>query len=228
MPAEFDAYADSYAEQLKDPLRVRFAANFEFFDLRKLNLILDFFRRRAQNTRALSWIDLGCGAGSLLRLGQRYFGAVAGCDPSSRMIQNCGDLDVRHQEVPDRIPFETGSFHFATAVCIYHHVKLPLRAALTREMMRIIKPGGICCIIEHNPFNPITQLIVRRCTVDAQAQLLTAGSTMRLSRSAGAQVVETRYFLYFPECIYGAVGGVEDRLASIPLGGQYAVFSRKA
>jgi SAM-dependent methyltransferase len=227
MPAEFDAYADAYAEQVKDPLRDRFAANARFFDTRKFFLIRDFFRRRAQDTRALSWIDLGCGRGELLRLGQPYFGAVAGCDPSSRMIQECGDLNVRHQEFPDQIPFRSGSFHFATAVCAYHHVELPLHAAVTREVMRVLQPGGIFCMIEHNPFNPITQLIVRRSPVDVHARLLTAGAATRLIRSVGARIIETRYFLYFPERVYGSLVGMEDRLARVPLGGQFAVFGEK-
>lgn len=228
MPAEFDAYADAYADQVKDPLRDRFAANSRFFDTRKLLLIRDFFRRRAQDTRALSWIDLGCGRGELLRLGQPYFGVVAGCDPSSRMIKKCRDLNVRHQEFPDQIPFSSGSFDFATAVCAYHHVELPLRAAVTREVMRVLKSGGIFCIIEHNPFNPITQLIVRRSPIDLHARLLTAGATTRLIRSVDAQVIETRYFLYLPERIFFSLAGIEDQLARVPLGGQFAVFSRKA
>jgi SAM-dependent methyltransferase len=227
MPAEFDAYADAYADQVKDPLRDCFAANSRFFDSRKLLLVRDFFRRRGQDTRALSWIDLGCGRGALLRLGQPYFGGVAGCDPSSRMIQKCGNLNVRHQEFPDQIPFRSGTFHFATAVCAYHHVELPLRAAVTREVMRVLKPGGIFCMIEHNPFNPITQLIVRRSPVDVHARLLTAGAATRLIRSVGARIIETRYFLYFPERIYGSLVGMEDRLARVPLGGQFAVFGEK-
>jgi SAM-dependent methyltransferase len=103
-----------------------------------------------------------------------------------------------------------------------------LRSALTQEAVRVLKPGGIFCIIEHNPFNPITQVIVRRSPVDVNAHLLTAGATTRLSRAAGAHPADTRYFLYFPERVYRPLAGLEDRLAGIPVGGQFAVFSRKS
>lgn len=228
MPAEFDAYAHAYAEQLRDPLRDYFASNSEFFARRKLLLIRDFFRRRGQDTLALRWMDVGCGQGELLRLGRPYFAAVAGCDPSDRMIEKCANLNVRHQESPECVPFGDESFDLVTAVCVYHHVELTLRAALTREAMRVLKPGGMLCIIEHNPFNPITRMIVRRSPIDTQASLLTASAAVRLSHSVGAQVLETRYFLYFPERFYRFLAGIEDRLAWISLGGQFAVFGSKS
>jgi SAM-dependent methyltransferase len=226
MQREFDAYAHSYAEGVKDPVKSHFASSSEFFAARKLLLIRDFFRRRLQDTRALSWIDVGCGQGELLRLGRSYFAAVAGCDPSDGMIKECVDLNVR-QQCSDVIPFSDESFDLATAVCVYHHVDLAARGALTREVMRVLKPGGILCVIEHNPFNPITQMIVQRCPIDVNARLLTARETMRLASASGAGVLETRYFLYFPERLHRLLAGVEDRLGSIPLGGQFAVFSRK-
>jgi SAM-dependent methyltransferase len=228
MPAEFDAYARTYAEHLKDPFREQFASNSCFFANRKLLLIREFFQRRAQDTRALSWIDLGCGQGELLRLGQPHFAAVAGCDPSDRMIKECVNLNVRHQRVPDHIPFSDESFDLVTAVCVYHHVDVALRGALAQEAVRVLKPGGIFCIIEHNPFNPITQLIVRRSPVDVNARLLTADTAKRLSHAAGVQFIETRYFLYFPERVYRSLAGLENCLARTPLGGQFAIFSRKS
>jgi SAM-dependent methyltransferase len=228
MPAEFDAYARSYAHDLKDPFREQFASNSCFFAKRKLLLIEDFFRRHKQDTRKLSWIDLGCGQGELLRLGEPRFAAVAGCDPSDRMIKECVNLNVQHQNAPDHIPFSDESFDLVTAVCVYHHVDVAMRGALTREAVRVLKPEGIFCIIEHNPFNPITQLIVRRCPVDVNAHLLTAGKAKQLSQASGAEFIETRHFLYFPERVYRSLAGLEDRLAHIPLGGQFAVFSRKS
>jgi hypothetical protein len=93
--------------------------------------------------------------------------------------------------------------------------------------VRILKPEGIFCMIEHNPFNPATRLIVRRTPVDAGAQLLTAAGARNIMRAAGMQVVETRYFLYFPERLYARCARFEGALSHVPLGGQFAVFSQK-
>jgi SAM-dependent methyltransferase len=101
------------------------------------------------------------------------------------------------------------------------------RAALTREVRRVLRPGGIFAIIEHNPYNPATRLIVKRTPVDVDAILLYPRETQSLLRSAGLPVRTTSYFLYLPEGIYRFAGAVEDLLRHVPLGGQYAVFGRR-
>ncbi len=227
MRAEFDEYAQTYSELLKDPLRDGFASSDHFFARRKLAIIRDFFRRHGKDTREISWIDVGCGQGDLIRSGQSYFSAVAGCDPSTQMLEQCRGLEIRHQEAPNCIPFDDESFELVTAACVYHHVDSESREALTREVLRVLKPGGILCIIEHNPFNPITQIIVRRCPVDQQAHLLSARIAREIFRATRIELVETRYFLYLPERIYHAFSLLEDQMARIPLGGQFAIFGRK-
>jgi hypothetical protein len=39
------------------------------------------------------------------------------------------------------------------------------------EMARVLRPGGVVCIMEHNQWNPVTQLIVRRARMDDGAIL---------------------------------------------------------
>ena len=82
-------------------------------------------------------------------------------------------------------------------------------------------------MIEHNPFNPVTRLIVSRTPVDADAILLPASESWRLARKAGLAPLERDYFLYFPRALYPYLGRMEAALTKVPLGGQYAVFSRK-
>ena len=56
---------------------------------------------------------------------------------------------------------------------------------MTREAARVLRPGGVFAIIEHNPLNPATRLIVRRLPMDRNAILLGARETRRLLRAAG-------------------------------------------
>lgn len=228
---EFDSFAATYEELLKDPIRDGFAGNPAFFHLRKRDLIRDYFKRGAVDTKRLSYLDVGCGKGDLLSLMSADFGHVAGCDPSGGMLEavhgpNVG-MDVRVQEDPNRIPFDDAQFDFVTAVCVYHHVPVAARAALTREVRRVLRPGGIFAIIEHNPYNPATRLIVKRTPVDIDAILLYPSETQSLLRTAGLPVQATSYFLYLPEGIYRFAGAVEHLLRQVPLGGQYAVFGRR-
>jgi SAM-dependent methyltransferase len=78
------------------------------------------------------------------------------------------------------IPFGDSDFDFVTAVCVYHHISPSARPALTLEVCRVLRPGGVFCMIEHNPLNPITRLIVSRTPVDADAILLPAKEGQRL------------------------------------------------
>jgi len=226
-PTEFDAYAVDYAEQLRDPLRERFTASNRFFFVRKLEVIQSFYRRRSVDTHTLAWLDAGCGQGDLLNVAASHFKSAAGCDPSEGMLKACDAFEVKHQTAEDRLPFEDAQFDFVTAVCVYHHVPGERRLALTRELQRVLKPEGIVCIIEHNPLNPVTRLIVSRSPVDADAQLLGVSETKRLVLSVGAQVVESSYFLFFPQSVYAMLAPLERALSSIPMGGQYAVFAQK-
>lgn len=226
---EFDEYSSEYEKLLRDPIRDRFASGTgsQFFHTRKRDLILDFWQTQGVDTRGLSYLDLGCGKGELLGLLKPSFGRVAGCDPSIGMMRSLEGVDARVQSDPCAIPFDSGQFDFVTAVCVYHHVPLSDRARLTAEAKRVLKPGGIFCIVEHNPYNPATRIIVSRTPVDANAILLRSSETRSLLTRTGLSIAGQKFFLYFPESLYGGVGRiVEKGLAHVPLGGQYAVFGR--
>jgi SAM-dependent methyltransferase len=142
------------------------------------------------------------------------------------MLKSCQDLHVRHQQSMDTLPFENAAFDFVTAVCVYHHVPAERRLGLTEEARRVLKPGGIFCVIEHNPVNPVTRLIVAQTPVDADGDLLSARKMRGILSRAGCDVAETEFFLLFPEFLYRIAKSLEHALSGFPLGGQYAVFSR--
>lgn len=226
---EFDKFADSYDHLLKDPIRDRFSsAGSRFFHVRKRDLILAHFRRHKMDPSCMSYLDFGCGQGELLGLLGGSFAEARGCDPSRQMMAEIRGFETRVQQDPRRIPYEDGRFDFVTAVCVYHHLPPAGRARLTLEVRRVLRPGGTFCIIEHNPLNPVTRIVVSRTPVDAAAILLTAGSTRSLMQRAGFQPLKAEYFLYFPERLYKTCGHLEGLMKRLPLGGQYAVFARLA
>jgi ubiquinone/menaquinone biosynthesis C-methylase UbiE len=190
----------------------------------KLDVIRVFCRRLKLDARKLRWLDVGCGRGDLLRVGAPFFAEAVGCDVSPEMLEACRDFSAHTQPTIDRIPWNDSEFDLVTAVCVFHHVAIPERASLVREMMRVLRPGALLCVIEHNPLNPETRLIVARSPIDANAKLLTARNAQGMLASAGAKLLGTQYFLYLPEGVYRHFGAIEQGLARIPLGGQYAVF----
>jgi SAM-dependent methyltransferase len=227
VPAEFDRYARDYDELLRDPIRDQFTQGSDFLYRRKVILIKKFLKRRGFPMANSSWLDVGCGKGELLALARDSFADAVGCDPSNEMRQAAG-AEIHPQESMDTLPFPDESHDFITAVCVYHHVDEQHRVPLTSECYRVLRAGGIFSIIEHNPFNPVTQLIVGRTSVDANARLLTAARAKRYMRESGFRPVGCQYFLYLPEKWYARAGFLESTLTRVPLGGQYAVFGEKA
>ena len=87
---------------------------------------------------------------------------------------------------------------------------------------------GWLCVVEHNPWNPVTRYLVRRSPVDQGAELLSAGGAASLLSDNGFGLLDRRYFLVVPERLRATFGAWEDRLSGMPVGGQYAVFAHRA
>lgn len=225
--AEFDRLAKNYKGLLRHPVLDRFAGTRAFYHHRKWALIAEFLARRAILPSQLAWLDVGCGKGELLGYARSHFSSVAGCDPSREMIREAQGIEVRLQETPASLPFPDDSFDFITAVCVYHHVEEAIRLPLTREIQRVLRPMGIFCMIEHNPFNPVTRLIVRQCPVDADAHLLSSRMARSYVTAAGLSHMELQYFLYLPRILFDKIGFLERIFRNVAAGGQYAVFCRK-
>ena len=223
---EFDQYAESYEDYLDDPLRGRFACDPLHFHRRKWVRIQKLLKGAGMDPARSRWLDVGCGQGSLLEVAGKHFSHASGCDPSAGMLSSCAAFSVRAQASPVALPYEDNSVDFVTSVCVYHHVHGEDRTSLTNEIRRVLAPGGLYCIVEHNPWNPATQIIVGRCAVDVDAELLAAPSAGRLLKAGGFKLLRTSYFLYLPEKLFSRFGAIESALERVPLGGQYALLGR--
>jgi SAM-dependent methyltransferase len=223
---EFDRYAPSYSALLDDPIRNRFARDPLHFHRRKWLLIRTLLKRFGVAAEMQRWLDVGCGQGQLLELAGGNFKQATGCDPSAVMLPSHATFTVLEQPSPADLPFDDCSFDFVTAVCVYHHVHGGARPRLTNEIKRVLAPGGLCCIIEHNPWNPVTQAIVRRCAVDMDAELLSARTTLKLLEASGFECLATDYFLYSPERLFNRLRWIEGKLHKVPFGGQYISLAR--
>lgn len=225
---EFDQFASHYCELLADPMRARFAGDELHFHRRKWALLERMLERAGMQINRSRWMDVGCGRGELLSIAGSAFADARGCDPSGAMLSEPGALQVVRQPSPVELPAQDGAFDLVTAVCVFHHVHGSDRILLAREMRRVLRPGGLGCIIEHNPRNPVTRGIVKRCPVDGDAELLQAHETEQMLAAAGLVVQSTEYFLYLPERAWKRAGRLEGLLRRVPFGGQYAVLARRS
>ena len=221
---EFDQFSDSYERQLDDVIKFS-GRDRTFYTRVKARWILDFARRRVGEPRELAALDIGCGVGLTVSALAGGFGNVSGVDISEGMIERAIERDPAvDYRVYDgsRLPHGDASFDVVFTICVLHHVPESSRAGFMDEMRRVLRPGGLALIGEHNPWNPLTRLAVYRCAFDEDARLLHAREAEALLDAARLEVVERRYILVAPSDSRPAQR-LERALGIVPLGAQYFV-----
>jgi SAM-dependent methyltransferase len=168
-------------------------------------------------------LDVGYCVGEFDPLVRSMFGRVCGADVSAAGIAQARIRNPKVQYeacVGETLPYESTTFDLSIAMYVLHHV-LPLqRVGFLREILRVVRPGGLVCLIEHISLNPLTRLAVARCEFDRDAVLLHAGRARALMADAGLHDARSHYFLLLPSAAPLA-RRVERSLRRIPLGAQY-------
>ena len=176
----------------------------------------------------LDALDAGCGIGLTDREFRGRLGSLAGTDVSEAALETAAreNPDVRYVRAErDRLPFEDGTFDFVFASSVVQIVPSADRPRFVSELARVTRPGGLAVVVEHNPYNPATRLVVRRFRSDEPIVMLPARETKRLLSSNGLVPVESGFFLLAPSRGTRLLW-VERRLRRLPLAAQYYVAAR--
>ena len=220
---------ENYDQLVADPVKDFFAArNYEFFVRLKTDLVEAAARRcfGPGASSRLRVLDIGCGTGVMLRVLSGIFPDAWACDPSQAMVSRAGERAVVMPD-PARMPFDDASFDIALSACVYHHIPQELHARHMVDVRRILRPGGLFMVFEHNPYNPLTRMIVRRCPLDESAELLPAREVRTRMRAAGFTNVRTRYYMFLPQAVYSWARALEAVFSVTALGGQYCTMGRR-
>jgi SAM-dependent methyltransferase len=227
MRPEFDQLASDYDAALSDPWRSRFADNADFFVDQKCRAMLREVERRNGGAGAgCRALDVGCGRGPAVRF-LRPDWKVFGTDVSTEMLREAPRALPLAAQEPFRLPFADDVFDVVFTICMYHHLPRERHAEHFRELVRVAKPGGLVFVFEHNPYNPVTQVIFNRARIDRGCVMLPPPELRRLFHAGRLSEIGTGYVLFFPQSIAASAAGLEDALRRIPLGGQYFVAGRK-
>ena len=177
-------------------------------------------------------LDYGCGTGMLTRYlhDLRPDWSYSGADPSSGMIDAArttapwADFTVLG---PERAPFGGRVFDLTLMSGVCHHIPWEDWERTFARVRSALAPEGTLLVFEHDPFNPLTQLVVRSTAADRGAHLRTASFVMRALGRFGFDVAARCYLHFFPPRLR-ALQPVERRLAWLPLGSHYVVEARLA
>ena len=225
MSAQFDHHATSYRSEVDRA--IAFAGkDVGHFARRKADLLVEL----AGDARSADILDVGCGIGLVDAHLVGRFRSVSGVDLSEAELEQARAAypDVAYlRSDPGRIPHPDGAFDVTFASCVLHHVAPEDRAEIVAEMGRVTRPGGLVVVVEHNPFNPLTRLVVSRISFDEGVELLRAREVMRLYRRAGTLAEpRVRNITFFPSDGRFA-RSAERALGWLPLGAQYLVSARR-
>jgi SAM-dependent methyltransferase len=171
---------------------------------------------------------VGCGPGLFDRHVASAF-ELHGVDVSPAMVEQARETNPGVEYAvsePLRLPHSDGRFDLAFAVCVLHHVDRADRLTLMRETARVVRPGGLVAVFEHNPWNPLTRRVVRDCAFDEGVELISRSELAALLRAAGLDVAAGEYLLFFPWRAR-LLQALERTLTSLPLGAQYVVAGRR-
>ena len=106
-------------------------------------------------------LDVGCGSGRLTLAAQEWAGAegeAVGIDPSPEMIRvarkNAERAGLRAKfelGVVEALPFPEASFDVVLNRLMLHHLPGDLKQRGLNEMRRVLKPGGVCLVVDFEP-----------------------------------------------------------------------------
>lgn len=228
MPAAFDRYARTYSATLDDALRFVGHTHLDFARF-KVDRMRDAVARLLGDATTLSFVDLGCGTGTAEALLGPHVASVTGCDLSEEMLAQARERCPRISFVRldgDTLPFDDGRFDVVFTFVTLLLVAPRRRTQFMAEAARVVRPGGLLFVFEHNPWNPLTQYIARTCALGGRASMLTAAETRHCVQRAGLRVVEQQYYYFFPRFLE-RLRPIERWIRWLPLGGQYYVVARR-
>jgi len=200
MDALFDKYDKSFGAVVQSSIDFSGLPH-SFFTAAKADALGELITTRLHGMRNLHMLDVGCGIGEFHPFVRGMFSRICGADVSAASI---AQARIRNPEVQyetyvgQTLPYDSAAFDLSIAICVLHHVPPAQRVGFLREMRRVVRSGGLVCLIEHNPLNPLTRLAVARCEFDRDAVLLHARRTHALMADAGLHDIRSDYFLLLP------------------------------
>ncbi len=221
----FNDYYKSYNLLLKKNLRfLTLNGNISYFAEYKMAIC-----KKLLGDTPKKILEYGCGVGNNIGFLAQLFpdAKIYGCDTSENSLaiaQECYP-GVNFFLISESYP-QTSRFDIILIADVLHHIPEKNRDHYMKIINGLLEPNGKLVFFEHNPYNPVTKLLVKTCPFDDKAQLITKNQLIKMLLSNGYQTRESGYCMFFPELLK-FFNRFEGGLLCLPFGGKYYVVATK-
>jgi SAM-dependent methyltransferase len=219
--------SDRYREDLDRAVAFT-GLDHRFFAGARAGELVHLAARHLGDPRELDVLDAGCGIGLTVPFLRDRVRSLTGTDVSAEAIavaerENPG---VRFElAAPGQLPFDDDAFDLSFCMNVVQVIEPDKRLGFLFELARVTRTGGIVAAFEHNPYNVLTQIVVRRFDSPDSIGMLPMRVTKRLFGAARMPVVAAGFILVSPSRRRRAVV-LERSLRRLPFGAQYYVAGR--
>jgi 2-polyprenyl-3-methyl-5-hydroxy-6-metoxy-1,4-benzoquinol methylase len=174
-------------------------------------------------------LDYGCGIGMVSGALKECFKntnvGISGYDTSSKSVEEARD----HAEGVDFINNyeDIGCRKFDAVVIanVLHHINDREKCDFLKRAIACLAKDGKFFIFEHNPYNPLTRMVVKSSILDRFASLIKTKDMAVLLSSVGIYTIEKKYIVFFPK-VLKLFRPLEPLLGSLPIGAQYVFIGK--
>lgn len=222
--AEFDRFADAYAAQHAENIAIT-GEGPEYFAEYKVADMAKHAKLHSLDPKTI--LDFGAGIGNSVPYFTRYFpkSKQIAADVSSKSLEILRTRFKGAAEtvlITDRIPLPDESVDYAFTACVFHHIPEKEHLHWLTEVRRVVRPGGMFVLFEHNPLNPLTVRAVNTCPFDENAVLIRSHEMRKRFIGAGWQSPRKEFRIFFPAFLK-QMRPIEPGLKWLPFGGQYSL-----
>ena len=228
MQAEFDSLAKEYTHLLDEAVALsgessEYFAEYKIADLAK--------KCQGMDAPLNNILDFGSGIGNSVPYFRKYFvdSSISCAEVSQASIDFAKARfpgNELYLKIDDSLNIDSNSYDIVFSACVFHHIPPSEHSYWLKELYRVLKPGGILAIYEHNPLNPLTVLTVKTSPLDVNAKLIFPRILCKQATKIGFVNTKISYKLFFPKFL-SLFKFLEKYMGKLCFGAQYSFITQK-
>lgn len=221
----FNNVKHSYRATIDDSIKF-IGKDLDHFTVLKAEFITQIIKQTFTNYTPIL-LDVGCGHGFIHPYLRKHC-KIVGVEMAEEVLSlaRAANKDLEYIGYDgNKLPFQNASFDIVTAMCVMHHVPPQQWQDFASELKRVLKPGGIALIFEHNPYNPVTRYVVANNVLDEGVVLLSHKKLNQLMKNAGFTKIGSK-FIFFTPFAAKFFRWFDKLLWWCPLGAQYYCIAK--